>query len=89
MTDEPRTIFKVRYTTAPDLPHVYCQVFAAPAPEATHRGLAFAHLGSLTLRKQEFEHLRECFDADFVEDEGAGEAIDMTPAKPAPPRSPR
>jgi hypothetical protein len=83
MTDERRTVFKVRYTTAEGLPHVYCQLFAAPAPEAT-----FAHLGSLTLRKQEFERLRECFDADFVEDEGAGEAVDMTPAKPARPRSP-
>ena len=54
--------FRVRYMTAPGVPHIYCRVFAAPSTDAT-----FAALGNLTMRREEFEAFRMLFkDAEFL-----------------------
>lgn len=54
--------FRVRYMTAPAVPHVYCRVFAAPNADST-----FASLGNLTMRREEFAAFRLMFDeAEFV-----------------------
>ncbi len=57
-------IFKVRYMTAPTIPHVYVRVFVSPAP-----GETFANIGTLRMRKPEFEQFQKCFKAEFVADE--------------------
>lgn len=56
-------VFRVRYMTTETVPHVYCHVYAAPAPNLT-----FASLGLLTLRKAEFAAFRLAFKAEFVDD---------------------
>jgi hypothetical protein len=54
--------FRVRYQLGPV--HVYCRLFVAPRSEHT-----FAHIGSFTLRIDEFDALRSAFTgAEFVED---------------------
>jgi len=57
-------VFRVHYMTAPAVPHVYCRVFVAPRINET-----FAAVGSLTMRKNDFESFRNRFDAEFIEEE--------------------
>ncbi len=57
------TIFRVRYMTTETVPHVYCNVYAAPAPNLT-----FASLGLLTMDKTEFAAFRRAFKAEFLDD---------------------
>jgi hypothetical protein len=62
--------FRVRYMTAPGVPHIYCRVFAAPGTDAT-----FAALGNLTMRREEFEAFRMTFDkAEFVAEDSNGKS---------------
>jgi len=56
-------IFRVRYMTAPSIPHVYCRVFAAVD------GGTFAAMGSLTMRQAEFGRFQELFQAEFIREE--------------------
>lgn len=57
-------IFRVKHMTAEAIPHVYCRVFVSPAA-----GQTFAGVGSLTMRKAEFEEFRKGFKAEFVEED--------------------
>lgn len=61
----PRTggVFRVRYMTTQSVPHVYCNVYAAAAPNLT-----FASLGLLTMNKSEFDAFRRDFKAEFIDD---------------------
>jgi hypothetical protein len=60
-------MFRVRYMTAPGMPHVYCRVFVAG-----EGGGQFASTGNLTMRRSEFEAFRKAFkDAEFILEEEA------------------
>lgn len=56
-------IFRVSYMATDMTPHVYCRVFCSPAP-----GKTFVNLGSLTMRRPEFEALRQTFNAEFKDE---------------------
>jgi len=61
------TSFRVRYQTAPGIPHVYCRVFVA------QNGGTYAATGNLTMRREEFDAFRQSFNAEFIA-EGDGES---------------
>lgn len=55
-------IFRVRYHTLDHLPHVYCALYVACSLDQT-----FAQCGTFTVRKEEFEPMREAFSkVEFV-----------------------
>lgn len=56
-------IFRVRFMTADMIPHVYCRIFV------TKRiGMTWATIGSLTMRKEEFDAFKTAFRAEFIEE---------------------
>lgn len=55
-------VFRVRYMDVPQSPHIYCRVFVAI------NGGTYASTGNLTMRRAEFNELREKFDAEFIKE---------------------
>ena len=64
------SVFKIHYQATPGIPHVFCRLYVAPAPNLT-----YASCGNFTVRRGEFEDLRQMMPGVQFEDV-TGKAMD-------------